>query len=140
MEDHTSKALENARRLPRVMTLPEVLLWQRLKGKPDGIKFRKQHPFGNFVLDFYCAAKRVAIEVDGVVHDMGNRPERDDIRESWLKSQEIEVVRIAATDVLKNPDDVAESIVRHCASVPPPSAAGAAATSPSGGGLSGALS
>ena len=138
MQDHTPRALENARRLRREMTLPEVLLWQRLKGKPHGAKFRKQHPLGEFVLDFYCAAKRVAIEVDGIAHDMGDRPQHDEIRDKWLRSHGIEVVRIAASDVLKSPDEDTESIVGYCASVPPPSAAGAAATSPSGGGLSGA--
>src|SRR3546814_18208556 len=68
-----STALKNARRLRREMTLPEVLLWQRLKGRSQGFKFRKQHPVGIVVLDFYCAAKRTAIEIDGTVHDMGDR-------------------------------------------------------------------
>ena len=66
-----------ARRARREMSLPEVLLWQRLKGSPQGIAFRKQHPIGQYRADFYCALARLVIEVDGIAHDLGDRPERD---------------------------------------------------------------
>ena len=55
----------NARRLRKEMSLPEVLLWQDLRKRPDGAKFRRQHPAGMYVLDFYCSDARLAIEVDG---------------------------------------------------------------------------
>ena len=116
------------------MTLPEVLLWQHLRGKPMGVKFRKQHPLGDYILDFFCASRRVAVEVDGIAHDMGDRSTRDATRDAWLRGQGVEVLRVAATDVLRDPVGTAESIIRYCAHVPPPSAAGAAATSPKGGG------
>ncbi|MCL4671388.1 MAG: DUF559 domain-containing protein [Sphingomonadaceae bacterium] len=138
MENHTPDALKNARRLRREMSLPEVLLWQQLKGKPSGLKFRKQHPFGNLVLDFFCAEKRIAIEIDGMAHDVGDRPQRDFARDRWLASQKIDVLRIPASEVLGDPVAAAEAILAYCANRPPPSAAVAAATSPSGGGFSGA--
>jgi very-short-patch-repair endonuclease len=139
MENHTPSALKNARRLRQEMSLPEVLLWQQLKGKPSGVKFRKQHPFGNLVLDFFCAEKRIAIEIDGIAHDMGDRPQRDLARDKWLSSQNVHVLRIPASLVLKDAVAAAESVLAYCVAYsPPPSAAGAAATSPSGGGLYGA--
>ncbi len=101
------------------------------------MKFRKQHPFGDFVLDFYYAAKRVAVEVDGMVHEKGDRPAKDSRRDAWLDEQGVHVLRVPAIEVLRDPTGTAETILAYCADRPPPSAAGAAATSPRGGGLSG---
>jgi very-short-patch-repair endonuclease len=103
--------VRRARHLRRTMSLPEVLLWQRLKGSPDGVAFRKQHPVGAYVLDFYCAAAKTGIEVDGIAHDMGDRPQRDARRDMWLAAQGIQVVRIAAAEVLADPDGVAEGVI-----------------------------
>jgi very-short-patch-repair endonuclease len=93
------------------MSLPEVLLWQRLKGSPQGISFRKQHPIGAYRADFYCAAAKLVIEVDGAAHDMGDRPERDAKRTEVLEKQGYQIVRVPAADVLKDADGVAASIV-----------------------------
>ena len=103
-----------ARRLRRTLSLPEGLLWRELRRKPQGVKFRRQHPLGPYVLDFYCAAAKLAVEVDGIAHDMGDRPERDEARDAFARSQGIEVTRIPASDVLTSPADVAESIVALC--------------------------
>ena len=104
----------NARRLRRKLTLPEGLLWRELKGAPDGVRFRKQHPLGKYALDFYCARAKLAIEVDGIAHDMGDRPQRDLVRDEFVRGEGIEVVRIPATDVLASPVDVAQAIVLLC--------------------------
>jgi len=96
------------------MSLPEVLLWQILRKQPGYVKFRRQHPIGRYVLDFYVRELKLAIEIDGVSHDRGDRPERDEVRDRWLASQGIEMLRIAATDVLADPAAVADSIVRLC--------------------------
>ncbi len=103
-----------ARQLRRDMSLPERLLWRELRGKPLGIKFRRQHPIGAFVLDFYCPSARIGIEIDGIAHDMGDRPARDERRDALLREQGIEVLRIAASDVLESPADVAEAILARC--------------------------
>jgi very-short-patch-repair endonuclease len=134
MEDHTPDSLLAAKRLRREMSLPEVLLWNKLRGKPMGLKFRNQHPLDKFVVDFYCARKRVAIEIDGIGHDMGDRPERDAQRDSKLRGFGVEVLRIPAADVLRDVDEAADAIVRYCIAAPPPSAL-RAATSPKGGGF-----
>ena len=139
MEDHTPEALANARKQRRTMSLPEGLLWNYLRQRPLGVKFRNHHPIGNLVVDFYCANRRLVFEIDGISHDMGNNPQRDSRRDAWLRSKGFEVLRIPATDVLRDPAEVAESLALYCAASPPPSAAKAAATSPRGG-VSGALS
>ncbi len=137
MEDHTDDAMRKAKRLRREMSLPEVLLWNRLRGKPMGVKFRNQHPIEHYIVDFYCAAKHIAIEIDGIAHDMGDRPARDEKRDAKLRSWGIEVVRIAAAEVLRDADGTAEAIAKLCLDNPPPSAL-RAATSPNGGGFLGA--
>jgi very-short-patch-repair endonuclease len=101
-----------ARKLRREMTLPEVLLWRELKGKPCGVKFRKQFPVLGFVADFACVAARLLIEIDGIAHDMGERPQRDVLRDAILKEDGWRVLRIAAKRVLAEPLETAEAIVR----------------------------
>ena len=133
MRNHTVSALRTARRLRKDMSLPEVLLWRSLRTRPKGFKFRKQHPIGNFIADFYCDAAKMVIEVDGIVHDMGDRPDRDIERDAALRARGFRVVRIPAGEVLDDPVGIAEAIAATCAT-PPPSAAFAAATSPEGGG------
>lgn len=112
-----------ARRARREMTLPEILLWQRLKGSPQGIAFRKQHPIGQYRADFYCAAAKLVIEVDGAAHDMGDRPARDAQRTAWLEKQGYPVLRVMAADVLKDADEAAQGIVAYAAAPPPPPSA-----------------
>jgi very-short-patch-repair endonuclease len=92
------------------MSLPEVLLWQQLRKKVDSVQFRRQHPAGPYVLDFFSATVNLAIEVDGEAHNRGDRPQRDANREEWLQRQGIRVLRIPAADVLKNLDGVLQFI------------------------------
>ena len=99
--------LQRARALRREMTPPEVMLWVWLKVRRDGWpSFRRQHPVGPYVLDFYCAEVRLAVEVDGLVHGLGDRTMRDAERDQWLAGEGIEVMRVAASDVLRDPEAV----------------------------------
>ncbi|KQR83045.1 endonuclease domain-containing protein [Sphingomonas sp. Leaf343] len=125
------KTVKRARALRRTMTLPEVVLWQVLRDHPGGLRFRRQHPAGAYVLDFYCAAARLAIEVDGEVHARGNMPERDAVRDAILAKHDIATLRVPARDVLEDMDAVMRQIVshagarlplRHADGVPPPQA------------------
>ena len=97
------------------MSLPEVLLWQRLRGSPDGVSFRKQHPIDPYVADFYCSNSRLVIEVDGEAHDRGDRHERDEARDAFLHARGYRLLRIAAVEVLKDPDGVAAAILAAAA-------------------------
>ena len=118
-----------ARRLRREMSLPEVLLWQRLKASPMGITFRKQHPIDPYFVDFYCASSKLIIEVDGEAHDRGDRPARDEARDAFLNGMGYRLVRIPARDLLANADRTAEAVIalatnplHHPADGPPPRA------------------
>ena len=94
------------------MTPPEARLWQVLKGRQlGGLKFRRQHPIGSYVLDFYCAEARLAVEVDGVWHCEPEQSLRDRTRDDWLQRQGLAVLRIAAEDVRINLDGVAGQIL-----------------------------
>ena len=96
-----SRTLRRARVLRRAMTLPEVLLWQRLRGEQiGGLRFRRQHPVGPFTLDFYCAEARLAVEIDGASHDLPDQVRHDARRTAWLQEQKIETLRVLAQDIL----------------------------------------
>jgi len=103
-----------ARNLRRDLSLPECLLWRALRLRPGGFKFRRQHPAGPYVLDFFCAGARLAVEVDGVAHDMGDRLERDSVRDQWLAAQGVTVLRIPACHVLSDVGNVIDQIVAAC--------------------------
>lgn len=96
------------------MSLPEVLLWQSLRQRPGGLKIRRQHPIGAYVVDFYVPKRKLAIEIDGSAHDMGDRPARDERRNAWLTNRGFRLLRISAKEVLADPAAVADAIVRHC--------------------------
>ena len=107
----------HARAQRKAPSLPEGLLWRELRGKAGDLKFRRQHPVGRYVLDFYCAAAKCGFEIDGIAHDMGDRPERDEARDAWLAGQSIRVIRIPAREVLADPLVVAEAMLRMCRGV-----------------------
>ena len=99
--------IQRARELRRALTLPEVILWQALRGRRlDGIRFRRQHPVGPYILDFYCEEAKLAVEVDGSGHEHPDQGRHDDRRTEWLNRQGIAVMRMAARDVLGNLEGV----------------------------------
>jgi very-short-patch-repair endonuclease len=99
-----------ARKLRKTMSLPEVLLWNQLRGKRLGFKVRSQHPIGPYVVDFYVSACRFVIEVDGEAHDRGDRPCRDQQRDAYLTGRGYRLLRIPAVEVLRNMEGVIEGI------------------------------
>ena len=96
MRGTTKATVAKARALRRTMTRPEARLWQVLRTRPDGLKFRRQHSVGHYVLDFYCPAAKLAIEVDGDVHGMGVAPVSDAARDAWLSERGFRICRIPA--------------------------------------------
>lgn len=108
-----TKTVEKARRLRRNLSLPEARLWRCLKARgPTQPVFRRQHPIGPFVIDFFCAKARLAIEIDGIAYDMANRPAHDARRDAWLTSHGITVIRIPAVDLMQRFDETADGILR----------------------------
>ncbi|MEQ1710360.1 MAG: endonuclease domain-containing protein, partial [Hyphomicrobium sp.] len=112
---------ELARQLRRNQTDAEKVLWSRLRDRQiGGWKFRRQVPFGTYVLDFYCADAKLVIEVDGGQH-AEERKSHDEIRSAFLGSEGVCVVRYWNGDVLKNIDGVIEAIYLELGQRPAPS-------------------
>ena len=93
-------------------TFPEKLLWSSLRAKQlGGLKFRRQVPIENFVVDFYCPAARLVVEVDGQSHD--DQIQYDGDRSRRLNELGLRVVRVSNDDVLDNLEGVAEMLLRE---------------------------
>ena len=105
----TSGTTAKARKLRRVMSLPEGLLWRELRQRPAGLKFRRQHASGPYIADFYCGDARLVVEIDGSAHDFGDRPARDAERDRWFTEHGLATLRLPAALV---PADL-DAAVRH---------------------------
>lgn len=105
------RTLNRARQLREDMSLPEVLLWRELRKWPAGLKFRRQHPAGDYIVDFFCQSAQLAIEIDGAVHDDSAQIRRDEAKRHWLRSQGVRVIRIRASSVLDNMHGVVDYII-----------------------------
>ena len=105
-----------ARKLRREMVIPERMLWQQLRQRPGGYKFRWQHPIGPYVADFCCLSERYVIEVDGIAHDNLDRAKFDEWRVSFLNENGFRVLRVTAVRVLADAVETAEAIVARMAS------------------------
>jgi len=104
---------QRARELRHEMTPAEKLLWSRLRNKQlKGLKFRRQHPLGPFVADFYCAARRLVVEIDGDIHDL--QPERDATRTEQFEQYGYRVIRFRNKQVLNDIEDVLAAIEAAC--------------------------
>ncbi|MBT3605014.1 MAG: endonuclease domain-containing protein [Candidatus Latescibacteria bacterium] len=96
---------QRARELRKNLTPSEKVLWQSLRGrKCNGWKFRRQHPIGRFIVDFYCAEIRLIVEVDGGVHL--ERELYDAERTELLEKQGYRVIRFSNEEVFQNLDRV----------------------------------
>lgn len=105
--------LQRAREMWREPTEPERRLWQKLRRKQlNGYKFRRQHPIGRFIVDFYCHQARLVVEVDGESHAF--QEEYDAARTAWLEAQGLRVIRFSNKAVMKNIDGVAQAIWAAC--------------------------
>jgi len=97
-----------AQEFRKEQTPSERILWQALRGRQLGVKFRRQHPIGPFIVDFFCAQRALIVEVDGSVH--AGQVERDCERQELLEFCGYRVVRVMAYDVEHSPDMVVAHI------------------------------
>ena len=104
------KTIRRARALRVTMTPPEIHLWQILRQRANGLKFRRQHPCGPYILDFYCDAAKLCVEIDGDAHNMGNNPAQDEARDAALMDQGIATLRFSVPDVMQNLEGVIRQI------------------------------
>jgi very-short-patch-repair endonuclease len=105
---------ENRKALRNNSTSPEAFLWNYLKGKQlKGRKFRRQFSVGNFILDFYCPAEKLCIELDGADHFTSAGYEYDEKRTSYLNKLGIIVIRFENETVFNATENVLESIMSY---------------------------
>jgi very-short-patch-repair endonuclease len=106
------KLLERGRELRRDSTFPERRLWSCLRGRRlGGLKFRRQHAVGPFIVDYYCHDQRLVVELDGESH---NGQGEYDLARDYLKSQGLRVIRFGDDDVLRDVDNVLRAILIAC--------------------------
>ena len=115
---NTRELQEAARGLRKEMTEAERVLWQALRGRRmAGLRFRRQHPVGRFVLDFYCPAAKLCVEVDGDIHH--GAEERDEARSEVLRAGGYRVIRFRNDEVLTALPSVLARIEASITEAPP---------------------
>jgi cyclase len=97
---------ENAKALRKNMTDAEQILWGYLKAKPNGFKFRRQHPLGIYIADFYCHKLKLVIELDGSVHDNEEVKKNDVLRQKLIEEDGLNVIRFTNKEVMNNIQNV----------------------------------
>jgi cyclase len=101
---------EMARRLRKNETEAEKLLWSKLSHKQIGVKFRRQHPLYDYVVDFYCHSHRLVIEVDGPIHNKEAANFDNSVRSEAFKEFKIKVIRFTNNEVLLDIENVLDKI------------------------------
>ncbi|AUV86828.1 endonuclease domain-containing protein [Vibrio campbellii] len=92
------------------MPKPEEVLWQKIRRKQLGVKFRRQHGIGRYIVDFYCAELNLVIEIDGDSHFSDEGKEKDTIRDSFMETLGIKVLRFTNEEVMKQTESVLERL------------------------------
>ena len=109
----TRTVQRHAQELRREQTPAEKRLWSRLRGKQlCDLKFRRQHPIGPFIVDFYCAAHKLIIEVDG--HSHASQVEYDHARSAYLQERGYTIIRFTNEQIRRQLDTVLNEIARQC--------------------------
>jgi len=114
MLSYNKELKKHSQSLRKNMTEAEKLLWSKLRGKQiKGYQFYRQKIIGNYIVDFYCAKANLVVEVDGGQHYTGSVKKNDEVRNKYLQSLGLSVLRFSDIDVLKNIDGVMEEILRY---------------------------
>ena len=109
----TVTQLHRRRQLRREMTDAEARLWQLLRGRQlAGERFRRQHQIGPYVVDFYCASRKITIEADGGQHLSAEGLARDTQRTRYLEERGVTVLRFSDREILLETEGVLEAIAR----------------------------
>ena len=109
--------LDLKRQLRSNMTGPETRLWSRLRARQlQGLKFRRQHGIGPYIVDFYCPERSLVIEVDGDSHADTDQIVKDQLRDTYFRSLGLRVIRYFNDDIVKNLAGVLEDLVEKLAS------------------------
>ena len=102
-----------AKELRANMTAAEKQLWAFLRLKPKGFKFRRQHPFNRYILDFYCHKAKLAIEIDGKYHELPEQKNLDEYRTKEIESFGVQELRFTNEEVMNQFEKVKDTILHH---------------------------
>ena len=108
--DATRIIFERAKELRGKETKAEKLLWSQLSNKQLGVKFRRQHPIYQYIVDFYCHELKMVIEVDGIIHIKENIRANDKLREQRLQSLNLLVMRFTNDEIYQDLKGVVKQI------------------------------
>ena len=108
--------LARARELRQPLTHAEEKVWARVRAKQLGLHFRRQHPIWRFIVDFYCAAAGLVVEVDGDTHAEPDQMAYDAARTDWLERRGYQVIRFTNKEVERQLDAVLKAISMECRS------------------------
>ncbi len=118
-----SGMVERVRELRRKQTNAEAVMWELLRDRRfTGLKFRRQHQIGEYVVDFYCHDKKLVVELDGAVHAEPEQARKDKTRDAYLKSLGLTVLRIRNDELVSDPESTLRRIAAH---IPSPAGRGA---------------
>src|SRR5512133_2681431 len=107
----SNKLFSNASMLRANMTEAEKLLWENLRKKRlKKYRFRRQHPIGHYIADFYSHKAKLIIEVDGLIHDIDEISERDEGRTYDLEELGLDVIRFTNEEIIKDIESVIDKI------------------------------
>jgi very-short-patch-repair endonuclease len=114
----SGQGFANARVLRQVSTETEKRFWEAVRGgKLDGLKFRRQHPIGPYIADFYCHLYKLVIELDGSVHDEDEQQAYDQNRDAWMQEYGIVVMRFSNEAITTDLESVKQQIMQLVATL-----------------------
>ncbi len=97
---------ERRRKLRKEATSQEKILWEKLRNKKTGLKWRRQHSIGGYIADFYCAEKKLIIEIDGAHHFQNENKEYDKNRTDYFDGLDVKVIRFTNEEIDKNLEEI----------------------------------
>ena len=106
-----SLLFEKAKQLRNKLTAAETVLWMHLKKGINGLKFRRQHPFGIYIADFYCHKIKLVIEVDGSIHNDPEIRKADEIRQKDIEEMGYMVIRFKNEEIMADVEAVMKKII-----------------------------
>ena len=121
MENHPEYIISLCREMRKLATTAEDLLWRCLRDRQlGGLKFRRQHPIGRYIADFYCHKLKLIIEVDGAVHHTEDQERYDKVRDEFLRCAGYRTLRFTNTEVTAETETVLIDILCSCDRCPHP--------------------
>jgi very-short-patch-repair endonuclease len=119
--DASPNTFDKARILRNNMTAAEKIVWEKLKNRNIfKARFRRQHPIGSFIVDFYCHEYKLAIEIDGEIHLKNEIIEYDDGRSHDIEKYGIKILRFTNNEVFTDLKKIIEEILNTIAALEPP--------------------